>query len=592
MITYLRVRNLAIVEELAIEPGPGLNVLTGETGAGKSLLIDSLGFLSGARGSTAMIRSGEEKMIAEAVFHLPALLAEGLSESGIDAEVANGEAEVIVRREIADGGRSRVLVNGSVIGVRELSGALERILEIHGQNESLDRVAGQTFRELLDHFALHEERLESLRALYRSWKTVAADLESLTGAHRDRELRLDLLSYQISEIEAAQLEPGEEETLREERAVLANAQAMIEATSAAHDLISESEESAVTLTGRAVQHLSGLAKLVAEVRAVHEELEEARIRLQESARSIARLADSVRHDPGRLEQVEERLASIERLRRKYGATLEEILSYHAGIAAEHQKLSDYESSLGALRQREEEAWERYRAAGADLSARRIAAAARFGHGIESELRDLAMDGTSIEIRVGRSAAAGSRLELDGEPAAFGPEGWDRVEVWIAPNRGEELRPIQKVASGGELSRIQLAIAAALFKESGCGAGATLVFDEIDAGIGGRVADAVGGKLRELARENQVICVTHLPQIASFGSTHFQVSKEESKGRTRACVSRLDGAARVDEIARMLGGEERSESARAHARELLERNGSAPQQPRKRSPARAVSSRNG
>ena len=588
MITYLRVRNLAIVEELAIEPGPGLNVLTGETGAGKSLLIDSLGFLSGARGSTSMIRSGEEKMTAEAVFHLPAALANELSEGGIEAEIANGEAEVIVRREIAEGGRSRVLVNGSVIGVRELSGAMERILEIHGQNESLDRVAGQTFRQLLDHFAQHEELLDTVRDLYKSWRTDAAELEDLAGAHRDRELRLDLLSYQIGEIEGARLEPGEEETLRDERAVLANAQEMIEATSAAYDLVSESEESAIALTGRATQHLAALAKVVADVRAVHEELEEARIRLQESARSIAHLADSIRHDPARLEQVEERLALIERLRRKYGATIEGILAYHAGIAAEHQKLSEYESSLGALRQREETSWQGYRKAAADLSGRRAAAAARFRKAIESELRDLAMDGTSVEIRVGRGAASGSRLEIEGEPTAFGPEGWDRVEVWIAPNRGEELRPIQKVASGGELSRMQLAIAAALFKESGRGAGATLVFDEIDAGIGGRVADAVGGKLRELARENQVICVTHLPQIASFGSTHFHVWKEEAKGRTRARVSLLDAGGRLDEIARMLGGEERSESARAHARELLERNGAAPERSRKRSSARAVS----
>ncbi len=588
MITYLRVRNLAIVEELAIEPGPGLNVLTGETGAGKSLLIDSLGFLSGARGTTSMIRTGEEKMTAEAVFHLSPPLAAELAGGGIETEVSNGEAELIVRREIAEGGRSRVQVNGSVLGVRELSLAMERILEIHGQNESLDRVAGQTFRELLDHFAHHDEALDALRALYKSWTRAAEELESLSGAQRDRELRIDLLAYQIAEIEGARLESGEDEALRAERTILANAQQMIEATSAAYDLISESEESAIALAGRASQHLAGLAKVVPDIGALHDELEETRIRLQETARSIARVADSVRHDPARLEQVEERLALIDRLRRKYGATIEEILAYDAGVRAEYQKLTDYESSLGALRQREEETWERYRAAAAVLSSKRSATAARFRKAIEGELRDLAMDGTSVEIRVGRAASSGSRLLLDGEPSAFGPEGWDRVEFWIAPNRGEELRPIQKVASGGELSRIQLAIAAALFEESGRGRGATLVFDEIDAGIGGRVADAVGGKLRDLARDNQVICVTHLPQIAAFGSTHFQVWKEEAKGRTRARVALLEPEARVEEIARMLGGEERSESARAHARELLARNGASAGKARKRSPARAVS----
>ncbi|HEY0593509.1 MAG TPA: DNA repair protein RecN [Thermoanaerobaculia bacterium] len=588
MITYLRVRNLAIVEELAIEPGAGLNVLTGETGAGKSLLIDSLGFLSGARGSTSMIRSGEEKMTAEAVFHLPPPVAAELADAGVEAEIANGEAEVIVRREIADGGRSRVLVNGAVLGVRDLALAMEKILEIHGQNESLDRVAGQTFREILDHFARHDEAVEALRDLYKAWKAAAAELEDLSGAQRDRELRIDLLAYQISEIEGARLQPGEEEALRDERVVLANAQQMIEATSAAYELISESEESAIALAGRASQHLAGLAKVVPDIGALHDELEETRIRLQETARSIARVADSVRHDPARLEQIEERLALIDRLRRKYGNSIEEILAYYEGIRAEYRKLTDYETSLGALRQREDEAWHRYRVAAAALSAKRGAAAARFRKAIEGELRDLAMNGTSVDIRVGRAAAARSRLELDGEPTAFGADGWDRVEIWIAPNRGEELRPIQKVASGGELSRIQLAIAAALFEESGRGAGATLVFDEIDAGIGGRVADAVGGKLRALAKINQVICVTHLPQIAAFASTHFHVWKEEAKGRTRARVALLDAEARVEEIARMLGGEERSESARAHARELLDRNGGGADKPRKRSPARAVS----
>lgn len=588
MITYLRVRNLAIVEELAIEPGPGLNVLTGETGAGKSLLIDSLGFLSGARGSTAMIRTGAEKMTAEAVFHLSAPLAAELADGGIEAEVANGEAEVIVRREIAEGGRSRVLVNGSVLGVRELSLAMDRILEIHGQNESLDRVAGQTFRELLDHFAHHGEALEALRGLYTSWKAAADDLEGLSGAQRDRELRIDLLAYQIGEIEGARLERGEEEALRGERTLLANAQQMIEATSAAYEMISESEDSAIAQAGRASQHLAALAKVVPDIGALHDELEETRIRLQETARSIARVADAVRHDPARLEHVEERLALIDRLRRKYGSTIEEILAYHEGIRAEYRKLTDFETSLGSVRQREDESWHRYRVASAALSAKRSAAATRFRKAIESELRDLAMDGTSIDVRVGRATASGSRLELDGQPTAFGPDGWDRVEVWIAPNRGEELRPIQKVASGGELSRIQLAIAAALFEESGRGAGATLVFDEIDAGIGGRVADAVGGKLRQLAANNQVICVTHLPQIAAFGSTHFHVWKEEERGRTRARVAMLGPEERVEEIARMLGGEERSESARAHARELLERNGAAAARPRKRTPARAVS----
>ncbi|MGH9459282.1 MAG: DNA repair protein RecN [Thermoanaerobaculia bacterium] len=570
MITYLRVRNLAIVEELAIEPGPGLNVLTGETGAGKSLLIDSLGFLSGARGSTAMIRTGEQKMTAEAAFELPEALVPELEAAGIEVARSGGAVELIVRREITSEGRSRVLLNGSPVAVRELSATMDRIVEIHGQNESLDRIAGQSFREVLDAYAGAEPLVGEVRRFYAEWKAVSEELERLEGAARDRELRLDLLRHQIDEIAAARLERGEDEEMLEERTILANAQEMAEATSGAFTLVSDSENSAIALVARAAQKLAPLAKIVADVRAVHDELEEARIRLQESARSIAHLADSVRHDPRRLEQIEERLATLERLKKKYGSTIEEILAHLESIRAEHETLADWEASTGKLRKREDEALDRYREAAALLSAERRKTASRLQHQIERELRDLAMDGTTVEVRLRTAGAAGSRLTVDGQTVAFGAEGWDRVEIWIAANRGEELRPIQKSASGGELSRIQLAIAAALFEDSERSAGATLVFDEIDAGIGGRVADAVGAKLRQLARANQVVCVTHLPQIAGFGTTHFRVWKEESNGRTLARVERLDETdARVREIARMLGGSETS--AAAHARELLARH---------------------
>lgn len=588
MITYLRVRNLAIVEELAIEPGTGLNVLTGETGAGKSLLIDSLGFLSGARGSTSMIRSGEDKLSAEAVFHLPSSMDDELREMGIEVEGGAPELELIVRRELAEGGRSRVLVNGSVVTVRELSAAMDRMLEIHGQNESLDRIAGQSFRHLLDQFGRHEPLLDRTRALYDLWKRAADELSKLAGAQRDRELRLDLLSYQISEITSARLESGEEEKLGEERAMLAHAQELAEATSKAFAWVSEEEASAIALVSRAAQQLAPLARVVTDLGPVVQELEDARIRLQEAARSIAHLADSVRHDPARLEQVEERLALIEKLRKKYGSSIQQMLAHLESIRGEHERLSDYESTLEKTRGREASALGAYRSASEDLSRSRHEAAGLLQKAVVTELRDLAMDGTRIEVRTVTSPSAGSRVRIGEQEIAFGPEGWDRVEVWIAPNRGEELRPIQKVASGGELSRIQLAIAAALFKHSERSAGATLVFDEIDAGIGGRVADAVGSKLQELARHNQVVCVTHLPQIASFGSTHFHVWKEEIDGRTRARVSRLDDPeARVREIARMLGGEE--STAKAHARELLARSRPAEvPKNRKRSSARAVS----
>ena len=553
MITYLKVRNLAIVEELAIEPGSGLNVLTGETGAGKSLLIDSLEFLRGARGSTDMIRTGTDKMTAEAVFHVPKNTARQLEELGIDIDA---QGELIVRREM--GGRARVLINGSPFSVRELATAMDALLEIHGQNESHHRVAGQTYRELVDEYGGHEALLDATRSAYREWKIASDQLSEMTDAQRDRALRLDLLKYQVDEISGARLDPPEEETLREEKAVLSHAQEMIESTSSAFRLVDEDESSSIAQLGRAIHLLQPLSKHIADVRQIADDLQDALYRLQEVARTLGRLSETVRHDPARLEQVEDRLVTIERLKKKYGGSIESVLEHLGRIQDEYERLADYEASLEKLQQAEASRLAVYRKAAEKLSAARKKAARAFEQAIQKELNDLAMERTTV------------RVIVEGAPEArTTPEGVDRIDILIAPNRGEEPKPMQRIASGGELSRIQLAIAAALFKASSHAAAATLVFDEIDAGIGGRVAEVVGRKLQELSARNQVVCVTHLPQIASFGTTHFYVWKEDSGSHTRARIRRLDSHdERVSEIARMLGGEKVSESAFAHAKELL------------------------
>ena len=544
MITYLEVRNLAIVEELAIEPGPGLNVLTGETGAGKSLLIDSLEFLRGARGSTEMIRAGAEKMSAAAVFHLPA---------GTLDDLADGD-EVIVKREISVNGRARVLVNGSPITVRELSGAMDAILEIHGQHDAQTRVAGQSARQLLDEFGNHD--LDATRNAFREWRDAAEQFRELSEAQRDRALRLDLLRYQIDEISAAKLDPAEEDALRGERAVLAHAREIIEATSGAYTLVDDDESAAVAQVARALHLVQPLADKVADLRPIAAELQDVLYRLQESARTLSSLSESVRHDPKRLDEVEERLVVIERLGKKYGGSIDAVLAHLGAIQDEFERLNDYEANLDKLQRVERQRHGAYRKAAESLSAARKKSAKAFEKAIQSELNDLAMERTTVRIAI--------------DDADESQDGIDRVDVLIAPNRGEEPKPMQRIASGGELSRIQLAIAAALFKKSGRGAAATLVFDEIDAGIGGRVAEVVGRKLEELAARNQVVCVTHLPQIASFGTTHFVVWKEDAGGHTRARVRRLDGdEERVHELARMLGGESIAPTAVLHARELLE-----------------------
>ncbi|HEX9983781.1 MAG TPA: DNA repair protein RecN [Thermoanaerobaculia bacterium] len=570
MITYLKVRNLAIVEEFAIEPGAGLNVLTGETGAGKSLLIDSLEFLRGARSSSDMIRAGTEKMTAEAVFHLPKKMRRQLEELGVEVESSADGVELIVKREIAATGRGRVLLNGSPLSVRELGAAMDAVLEIHGQHESHTRVAGQGYRELLDEYAGTDDTVEVVRGAYTEWKRTADRLHEISTAQRDRTLRLDLLKYQIDEISAARLDPAEEEMLRGEKSILANAREMIEATSGAFTVLDEDENSALSQLARAQHLLQPLARDVGEVRQLADELQDILYRLQDAARAAGNLSESVRLDPARLDEVEDRLVTIERLKKKYGGSVEAVLEHLSRIQDEHDELADYDASFEKLQHAEEEAFRGYRKHAEKLSAARKKAARDFETAIQRELNDLAMERTTVRVIAGTAADKDSRLVIGDEHVAFGEEGFDRIDILIAPNRGEEPKPMQRIASGGELSRIQLAIAAALFKNSTRSAAATLVFDEIDAGIGGRVAEVVGRKLQELASKNQVVCVTHLPQIAAFGTSHFYVWKEDAAGHTRARIRKLEEPEqRVNELARMLGGESIPASAVLHARELLE-----------------------
>jgi DNA repair protein RecN (Recombination protein N) len=571
VITYLKVRNLAIVEEFEIEPGAGLNVLTGETGAGKSLLIDSLELLRGARSSSEMIRSGAEKMSAEAVFALPVSLAPSLAALGIDVDGDAKELELIVRRELSIGGRGRVMINGSPVSVRELGAAMDAALEIHGQNESHQKVAGQTFRELLDEYGQLETQVEETAKQHALWREAATHLESLRGAERDRALRIDLLRYQIDEIAAARIDdPEEETTLRSERTILSHARELGESTAGAFALIEDEESAALPQLARAQHLLQPLSRQVPELGQLCEELQDAIYRLQEVARSVSSFADSIRLDPERLETVEDRLVTLERLRKKYGGSIEAVLTHLESSSAEYEQLRDYETNLARADREENTAFTHYQKAAEMLSKGRRRAAESFQKAIQSELNDLAMERTTVRVDVTTAADRDSRLTIDGTGIAFGPEGFDRIEILIAPNRGEEPKPLQRIASGGELSRIQLAIAAALFKRSTNAAAATLVFDEVDAGIGGRVAEVVGRKLQELSAHNQVICVTHLPQIAAFGTTHFQVWKEDVGGHTRARIKRLDDRdARIEEIGRMLAGESITASARQHAAELLD-----------------------
>lgn len=569
MISYLKVRNLAIVEEFEIEPGAALNVLTGETGAGKSLLIDSLDLLSGARGSIESIRSGADRLSAEAVFQLPLAMARDFESLGIElgADGAPG-VELIVRREIAAAGRSRVMVNGSPLTVKELAATMDRMLQIHGQDQSRERIAGQTFREILDRYGDHGTLLDKTRESHDEWRGVSDQLQSLMESQKDGALRVDLLKYQIDEISSANLDTSEEESIRSERAILARASEIIQMTAGAYRLLDEDEESALSQLARAVHSLQPLVS-IEPIRALLEELEEGRYRIQEASRTLAGLSESTRHDPTRLEEIEQRLATIDRLRRKYGGSVQSTLEHLDAITTQYDALIGFDKNIAGLRSREETLFAEFRKRAEVLSAARARIARALEKDIQRELHDLAMEQTVVRISVGTSKGLDSRWVRNEQPIQFGRDGIDRVELLAATNRGEDPRPIQKIASGGELSRLQLAIASALFKHSASAAAATLVFDEIDAGIGGRIAEVVGRKLRELAESNQVICVTHLPQIASFATDQFRVWKEDAGGRTTARIVKLaTHAERVEEIARMLGGASVTASARAHADDLL------------------------
>lgn len=568
MIHFLRVRNLAIVEEFAIEPGDGFNVLTGETGAGKSLLIDSLELLSGARSSADSIRSGADRLQAEAALHLSSDARARLSAAMPDL-FSEADDELIVRRELASNGRGKVTVNGSPIAVRELAQMMDELVEIHGQSATRDRIAGQTFREVLDHFAECGALRSDVETLHQTWSAAADALNQQKTNEQNREIRIDQLRFELNELEGARLVAGEEEQLREERAVLANSEALMKATATAWNLLEEDEASVSSNLARARSVLAPLSGSVQEIRLLVEQLDQASVILAETGRDVGRLAENLRHDPERLDQIESRLALLERLRRKYGRSTDELIGRVEVLRTELAEYEDLDSRAAKLRAAEENAFAAWKKKAEELSSRRSEAAPRLAVAIRAELRDLAMEKAQVEVIVGRSRENDSRLLIEGEPVAFGPLGYDRIDIHIAANPGEQPRPLSRVASGGELSRMQLAIASAMFRRRTGENGATLVFDEIDTGVGGRVAEAIGRKLRDLSASNQVICVTHLPQIAALADVQFRVWKEESGQRTTARIARLDSRdERVNEIARMLGGEAITETARAHARELL------------------------
>jgi DNA repair protein RecN (Recombination protein N) len=549
MLTELIIRNFAIIDRLQVAFGPGFNVLTGETGAGKSIIIDAVGLLLGDRARPDLIRTGEEEATVEAVVDLVARpeLQQAVEAAGFEA----GD-ELVLRRVVARSGKNRIYVNGSLATLAQLQPLTAQLVTIYGQHEHQSLQRSDTHLGLLDRFAGLDEALEHYQGLYRRLRELDEHLRCLETAERERQQRLDQLSFQRKEIAEANLRPGEDEDLAAERLLLQHAERLTAATEGGYETLYAAEGAVCEKLGVVAAELEGLAKIAPPLGLLAEAVRNSLYSLEDVA---AQLRDHARHtafEPGRQQEVEGRLALLASLKRKYAPSLPEILAYLARIEGEIEELSDLDAARGGLQKQRAEGENLLRQAGQDLSSRRQAAACQLQSAVEVELQALAMPRARFEVRF---------LSLD-EPGARGLE---RGEFFFSANPGEEAKPLVRIASGGELSRLMLALKRAAPEGEAI---PTLVFDEVDAGIGGVAATAVGEKLQAVARTLQVLCVTHLPQVAAFADRHYRVEKQEDGGRTRTVLVLLEGEERVREMARMLGGARITERTLEHAREMI------------------------
>lgn len=552
MLRELRIRNFAVIESVTVPFGPGLNVLSGETGAGKSMLIDAILLVRGARAQTDVLRADAETATVEAVFDVEPRgpVANALDEAGLALE----EGQLVVRRELARSGRHRAFVNDSPVTVALLERLGDHLVEVHGQHEHQRLLEPARQLELLDRFADAEDLRERVGSLVAKYRAARDAVERTRVAERDRARREDQLRFQLSELDGARLRPGEEVELRQERRRAQHAERLLAGLVEAGALLADDEGSAAVRVHRAARLLADLGRLDPAFAAPVEALDAAAAQIDEALARIRALRDATSVEPGRLETIDERLDALTRLKRKYGDTEEAMLGFRREAAAELDRLARHEEILAEQERLLAELGAELGEAAGALSERRRDAGARLAPQAERELRALGMERAVFRIALERGA-----------PEDVAARGLDRAEFRLSTNPGEEPRPLARVASGGELSRTMLALQAVLARADRV---PTMVFDEVDAGIGGRVAAVVALKLAGAAEGRQVLCVTHLAPIAARAHRHVLVAKSVRGGRTRVSVEPLAGAARVEEIARMLSGERVTDAARGHARELL------------------------
>ncbi len=563
MLRELRIRNLAVIEEVVVPFAAGLNVLTGETGAGKSIVVDAILLVIGARAHPDLIRSGQDAALIEAVFDVESSgpVAALLDEAGHGLR----EAELVIRREIARSGRHRVFVNDSAATVGLLERLGELLVELHGQHEHQRLMQPARQLELLDRFAECEERRARVATLVARWADARTRLERMRGEVREAARQTDLYRFQLSEIDALKLRDGEDEELRTERMRLQHSERIATGLQEAQALLYDDAQSAAGRLARAGALLRALSRFEPGAAVPLEALEGALAHLEDAVGRLRGLRDRAVLDPERLEQIDARLDAIVKLKRKYGDTVATIVSYREEIAAALDRVSRHDEILAELEQELETVGREAAAEALGLSEIRRKAAERLERQIQKEVRGLGMEHCRFRIELHRERADPGELGCGPDSWRVGARGAESAEFLMSANPGEDLRPLAKIISGGELSRTMLAVKSILAAAERV---PTLVFDEVDAGIGGRVSDVVGQKLRQTAAAGQVLCVTHLAPIAAHAAHHLRVDKRVSRGATRTTVTALDEPARVDELARMLTGEHVTPASRRHASELL------------------------
>ena len=567
MLHELNIENYAVVEKLRVRFHGGLNLLTGETGSGKSILVDALSLLLGARATADVIRPGSGRARVSAVFEVeetPALRSL-LEASSLEIE----QHELILERELLDNGKSRAYVNGRVVTLSLLRELAPLLADIHGQHEQQSLFSTRTQLEMLDTLAGTTAAAGEVETLYRTWRECERRISELRGDEQERQRLLDLYRFQFQEIEQAELTLGEEERLEQDRRALGNLERVQQTGTEAYDLLYDDSSSVSTQLATARRALEELAQYDAKFGPLAEALESARATVDDAALEIRSYLDRLEADPERLNEVESRLALIEKLKRKYGRTLDEVLEYGRQAGERLGELESRDETLAKVEKEQQQLADQFVAAAQKLSDRRRGAAEQLEKQVEKELGSLAMER--------------ARFRVAFEPVEPGPAGWsahgiDRVVFMVSANPGQPPRPLAQVASGGELSRITLALKASLApgepkngakRSKTAKAHRTLVFDEIDTGVGGRVAEAIGRRLQKLSAAHQVLCVTHLSQIAGFADAHYFVDKTERNGLTFATIAELSDEARVQELARMLSGEQVTGAALEHARQLLQ-----------------------